>query len=176
MSKAVICLVTTQLQAEAIITRLRAAELQIADISLLLVERTGMLGLARDRDSALNGGKQQAAAASDPVGGVLGMLSGIGIVSIPGAGAHICAGPLMAALGAENTVGTPNSPAEALVRMACPPTHARRYEQMVRQGSILLAVQTLHPQEIQRATAIMLEAHADDICVSEEGTRCDSLN
>jgi len=174
MSKAVLCILKTQLQAETVVTRLRAAGLQTPDISLVFLERSGVLGLARDRDSQLTGGKASSAVPAGPVGGVLGMLSGIGIVTIPGTGLHITAGPVIAALCGGNKGAVVSGVAEALVRMGVPMTAARHYEEQVKQGHILLAVQAWHPAEVTRATAVLREARAEHISEAEESVHTDA--
>ncbi len=171
MSKAVICILKTQLQAETVVTRLRAAGLQTADISLVFLERSGVLGLARDRDSQLTGGRAGTAVPSGPVGGVLGMLSGIGIVTIPGAGLHITAGPMIAALSGGSPGAVVSGVAEGLIWMGVPMTRARLFEEQVKQGHILLAIRTWHADEHQRALVVLREARAEEVSEAEECIR-----
>ena len=168
MPQAVICMLKTQLQAETMITRLRAAGLQIGDISVMFLERNGVLGLARDRDSQLTGGRLSQAVPSGPVGGVLGMLSGIGIATIPGAGLHITAGPIIAALCGGKGGAVVSTVAEALVSMGWPMTRARHYEDLVKLGNILLAVQAWQADEVAHALAVLHAAHGEDISVADE--------
>ncbi len=177
MSRAVICIVKTQLQAETVVSRLKGAGFPTSEISLLLPERDGLLGLARDRDSALAGpaatGRRLPAAISagstgSVIGGVFGLLAGIGILAIPGAGPFIAAGPIIAALGGTAMGAAVGGIAGALIWMGIPERTARHYETRVRAGQILVSVQTHHLTEIRRAERVLAEVGAEDVSVVED--------
>ena len=166
MAKAIICILRTQLQVEEIITRLRAVELPISAISLVLLERSGVLGLVRDRDAHIHGSKAREILSGGPIGGVLGMLTQIGSVSVPGAHAHITAGPLAARM--EAVAGRSGAVAESLATMGITVERAQEFERQVRQGAILLGATTTTERQLRDATAILTRHRAEDMLVSEE--------
>jgi hypothetical protein len=158
MPQTVLCTVTTQLQAETVLTRLRGTAVASAEISVLFQERAGVLGLAQDRDSFPQTRNNKTSAGAPPIGGIFGLLTDIGIVTIPGAGRHIAAGPIVTALGGGDVT-------DGLLRMGVPRQRAMQFQAMVMQGSILMAVRIAEPGEAIKTESIMRAAHASDIAV-----------
>lgn len=84
------------------------------------------------------------------IGGLTGLLVGIGAITIPGIGAILIGGPLAAALGLAGAAATTVSGAVtgllagglvgALVGMGIPESDAKKYEDSIREGAILIAV------------------------------------
>ena len=168
MAQAVICIIRTQLQVEEIITRLRGIGIGTGEISLVLLERNGLLGLVRDRDAHINGSKAREVAPSGPIGGVMGMLTGIGTFTISGAGVHITAGPLASRLAGDRRGAAAIGIVDSLAAVGVSQVKAREFEQQVRQGGILLGVHTMLSGQIGNVTATLSKLRAEDILVSEE--------
>ena len=100
MSKAVICIAKTQVQAETLVTRLEGAGVSTSDISVLMPDRSGSRDFAHEHHTKAPEGATIGGSAGGVTGGVLGLLAGIGALAIPGVGPFIAAGPIMAALSA----------------------------------------------------------------------------
>ena len=99
---------------------------------------------------------------------LLGWLAGLGVLAIPGLGAFVAAGPIMAALagiGAGTVVG---GLAGALVGMGIPEYEAKRYEGKIREGNILISVHSEKHGETKLAKDIFEKAGAHDIATSSE--------
>lgn len=99
------------------------------------------------------------------IGGTLGVLASIGLLTLPGLGAFRAGGPLMALLsgiGAGSTVG---GILGALVGNGIPEYEAAYYEKLLLDGKLLLAIKT--PPAESNAIKKMLESHgAYDVSIS----------
>ena len=72
------------------------------------------------------------------IGGVAGILGGAGALAIPGVGPILAAGPIAAGLTGAVTGGI----AGGLIDMGIPEDRGQHYEQQIKQGKILTAVET----------------------------------
>ena len=103
-------------------------------------------------------------------GGVLGaaldLLASIGMLSIPGVGRVVAAGPLFVSLSAIAAAGaTAFGIAGALVGLGIPEMAATRYETRIAGGNILLSVHTETPERLRKAKEVLEFANAEDIAV-----------
>lgn len=99
-------------------------------------------------------GAASGAVTGGALGGLTGLLIGLGVISIPGVGPFLAAGPLVAALGltgaaATTATGTVTGAIAggiigALTSLGFPPEEAKIYEEEIRGGGILLVVPTLN--------------------------------
>jgi len=85
-------------QAEQTVDRLLAAGFSNNDISVLFPDKTGTRDFAHEQHTKAPEGATAGAGAGAVLGGALGWMVGIGSLAIPGLGAFIAAGPIMAAL------------------------------------------------------------------------------
>lgn len=104
------------------------------------------------------------------IGGTLGLLAGIGALSIPGFGPFIAAGPLMATLSGLGAGGTIGGIIGALVGSGIPEYEAKRYENRLKEGGILLAVRTNSEALAKRIKEVMQQHGAEDVSISSEAT------
>ncbi len=74
----------------------------------------------------------------------------------------------MAALSGVAIGGAVGGIAGALIGMGIPELEAKRYENKLRAGNILISVHTENSDEIKRATEIFTNARAQDICSTGE--------
>jgi hypothetical protein len=142
MKKAVIGFVATQVQAEAIVTQLRADGISPSDISVLMPDKRNLHEFTHDRHTKAPEGEVIGSVVGGFFVGALGLLAGIGALAIPGLGPLIAAGPIMGGLsgiGAGSVVG---GVVGALVGSGIPEYEAKFYEARLRDGNILLAVHT----------------------------------
>lgn len=130
----------TRARAEATIEALEKNGVRHTDVSILFLNRD------ETRDISHNPGTQgsevaaEGAGAGAVIGGTLGLLTGIGALTIPGAGPFIAAGPVVAALAGTTVGGTVGVISGALVGLGIREHEAKRYEDHVKDGGFLLSV------------------------------------
>lgn len=168
MSKAVICIAQTQVQAETIVTNLKNTGVSPADISVLMPDRSGSRDFAHEHNTKAPEGATIGGSAGGLAGGTLGLLAGIGALAIPGVGPFIAAGPIMAALSGAAVGAAIGGVTGALIGMGIPEYEAKQYEEKVKNGNILISVHTNNSDEAKRVKEIMKDADADDISVTGE--------
>lgn len=142
MKKAVIGFVATQVQAEAIVTQLRADGISPSDISVLMPDKRNVHEFTHDRHTKAPEGEVIGSVVGGFFVGALGLLAGIGALAVPGLGPLIAAGPIMAALSGVGAGGVVGGVVGALVGSGIPEYEAKFYEARLRDGNILLAVHT----------------------------------
>jgi hypothetical protein len=88
------------------------------------------------------------------VGGVAGLIAGVTAITIPGLGPLIAAGPLAATLGGAAAGAAVGGIIGALTGMGMSEDEARDYEERIKEGDLLIAVQTTDATE-ERAETIL---------------------
>lgn len=104
------------------------------------------------------------------VGGALGLLAGFGALAIPGTSPLIAAGPLMAALSGMGVGGTLGSIVGALIGVGIPVKEAVNYEHRLKEGSILLSIQTDSAAHAQEIIGILQQHSAADVTVTKDAS------
>jgi hypothetical protein len=166
--KSVFCIATNRAQAEHIVEQLQAAAFSANDISALFADEETTRDFAHEKNTKAPEGAVTGAATGAVVGGALGWIAGIGALAIPGVGPFIAAGPIMAALSGVAIGGAVGGIAGALIGMGIPELEARRYENKLKAGNILISVHTENADEIKQARDIFTNAGAQDICSTGE--------
>src|SRR5687768_8276648 len=151
MKKAVVCIVATQPQAEALVSDLEAMGFPRTDISVLFPNRQDTRGFALENHTKAPEGAVAGVSAGGVVGGTFGLLAGIGALAIPGLGPFIAAGPLMAALSGAAAGAAVGGVTGALIGLGIPELEAKMYEGKLRSGNILMAVHIDNSEEESRA-------------------------
>jgi len=162
-NKAVIGLVSTQVQAERIVGELQRAGFSGNDISALFPDKGGTRDFAHEQNTKAPEGAVTGASAGGALGGTLGFLAGIGALAIPGLGPFIAAGPIMAALSGAAAGAAVGGIAGALVGMGIPEVEAKQYESKIKGGNILLSVHTEDGTQRAQAKKILESAGAIDV-------------
>jgi hypothetical protein len=165
MSKAVICIVKTRQQAEAIVTHLNSAAVRTSDISLLV---PGSDAGSSTTAAAIPGMRVVGSSTGGMIGGVFGLLAGAGVLAVPGAGSFIAAGPIIAALSAAAMGAAIGGIAGGLVWLGIPEGKARRLEQRVKDGDILVSVRSHENAHLARAREILLAENAKHLVMVRE--------
>jgi hypothetical protein len=168
MAKAVFCTVKTPLQAAQIVDRLKEAGFSNNDISVLMSNKTGTKEFAIDNETKAPEGAAVGAGTGAALGGALGWLAGIGALAIPGVGPLIAAGPIMAALTGAAVGGTVGGIAGALIGLGIPEYEAKRYEDEIKGGCVLISVHSEDGDETDRVKTIFGALGAEDIATSRE--------
>ena len=169
MKKAVFCIVPALNQADTIVNELKTAGFSDNDISVLFPDKRGTKDFAHEHHTKAPEGAAIGAPAGGIVGGTVGLLAGIGALAIPGLGPFIAAGPLMAALSGAAVGAAAGGLTGALVGMGIPEFEAKRYENKVREGNILVSVHTEDAQERDRAKRVMERLGGRDVASAAEG-------
>lgn len=166
--KSVFCIATDRAQADLIVDNLRSANFFNNDISVLFPDKGTTRDFAHEKHTKAPEGIATGAGTGGVVGGALGWLAGIGALAIPGVGPFIAAGPILAALSGAAVGATVGGVAGGLIGLGIPELEAKRYEDKIKQGNILLSVHAENSDEIKKAEKIFKDAGAQDICYTGE--------
>ena len=167
MSTSLFCTATAT-QADTIIRNLKAAGFSNNDISVVTADKTVTQDFADRHQTHAPEGAMTGAGTGVLLGGTLGWLAGIGTLAIPGLGAFIAAGPIMAALSGAAVGGTIGGVAGALIGMGVPEADAQRFEETVKSGGYLISVHSHDYEELNRARHIIEQAGGRDVTVAGE--------
>ena len=140
MKSAVVCIAADLVAADAIVEGLKATGFTSNEISILFPDRSGKRDLGYEKHTKAPEGASAGTCSGAILGGAVGWLTGIGILTIPGAGPFIAAGPLMAALGGMAVGGTIGGLTGAMVGFGIPEYEAPQYAGKVTDGNIFISV------------------------------------
>jgi len=152
MKNAIYCLCSSEHEANAILSDLRNAGFD-SEISVLLQEHANTRNISVGED-AIRGAK---------MGSVVGALLAL---ALPGVGAALAVGPLLAALGgatAGGVVGGLAGGSGAFKPLGLPEDVSQRLEQRVSKGAILVAVHSDDLAALQTAERIFRSGGADEV-------------
>jgi len=169
MSKAVIGIAKTMNQAETIVDTLQNnTGIAASEISVLMPNEGGSHDFGHVKASKAPEGATTGAVSGGVAGGVIGLLAGIGALAIPGLGAFIAAGPIMAALSGAAAGATAGGVVGALIGFGIPEYEAKAYEEKLKTGNYLLAVHGLEGDEVDKVAEVFKKAGAEDISTTTE--------
>lgn len=170
MSQAVYCIAKDRIQAESIINGLKAAGFSSDKISVLLPDKNGTQDFAHEQNTKLPEGATSGGVAGLGVGAVLGWLTGIGALAIPGLGPFIAAGPIMAALSGAAVGGAAGGLIGGLIGSGIPEYEAKLYEGKIRDGNILISAHAANSEQQDAIEDIYQRAGAEHIHSSSEAS------
>lgn len=153
------CIAASRGRADRILHDLKEAGFSNTDISVLFLDGDAVTGPASPA-KPLSGRAKPAAVSAGEIRGVMGWISGIRRLSIPGVGPVIAAGPVAAVLGNETLGGI----AGGLTDFDIPQVEALRYEGRISEGCILISVHSENPEQSDEAREIFTENSAENIC------------
>jgi len=162
-NKSVYAIVTSEGQALQIVDSLNDAGFTGDDISALFPDKESTHQFSHEAHTKAPEGAALGATTGGILGGGLGLLAGIGALAIPGVGPLIAAGPLLAALSGAAAGATVGGIAGALIGLGMPELEAKRYENRISQGNILMSVHADTSEEVDLAREILKRAGAEDI-------------
>lgn len=168
MQKSAFCLATSHVQAERIVQRLQVAGFSTGQISVLHTDTVSDHDEIDGHASKAPEGIAKGAATGGIAGGAIGLLAGLGVLAIPGLGAFIAAGPIMAALSGVAIGAATGGVVGGLIGMGLPEPQARHYEQKVQRGGFLISAHADSPAELLRAKEIFEVEQAGDISIVDE--------
>ncbi len=177
MKKVALCLVDREEKVDAIVDELKKIGFSKKEISVLhadskdkekSTEKTQELNQRHHQEVNLTqAGAVSGASVGAITGSALGLLAGLGVMTIPGIGPFIAAGPVMTALSAllsGTAVGSGvGLIAGALVGMGIHQPHAEKYEEFIKSGRILIAVEADTEKMLKQALNAYNDAGALEI-------------
>lgn len=167
--KSVYAIATSEGQANQIVDNLISAGFSSNDISALFPDKESTHEFSHEKNTKAPEGAVTGATTGGVVGGTLGLLAGIGALAIPGVGPLIAAGPLLAALSGAAAGATVGGIAGGLIGLGIPELEAKRYENRIAEGNILISVHAATGDEVKRAKEILEKDGAHDISVTAIG-------
>ncbi len=96
------------------------------------------------------------------------MLIGAGALPLPGLGALVAAGPIMAALGAAGAAGMEKEISKSLVELGLPENQACLYESLLREGRMLLSLNVYNQEAAMKAKDLLESCAASEITGTPE--------
>lgn len=160
----------SRLIVEKAVDELKEAGFRSADISVLFPESGGTKDFAIEKETKAPEGTATGAGSGAVIGGALGWLAGIGLITIPGIGPFVAAGPIVAALAGVGAGGLVGGIAGALIGMGIPEYEANRYEGRIKEGGILLSVHADNRDWKNKAKDILERTGAEDIAYKAEAS------
>jgi len=153
--------------AETIVSQLRTAGFSHNQISLLFAENDKNK-LHMEKHTKAPEGASTGAGTGGVIGGILGWLVGIGSLAIPGVGPFIAAGPIMAALSGAAIGAATGGLIGSLVGMGIPEIEAKKYENKLKEGYVLISVHSDNAEQQKRAKEIFQQHGGEDISEIED--------
>ncbi len=160
--------------AEAAVDHLVVKGFPNAAISVLLPDDESTRAFAHEKSTKAPEGTAAGATTGGIIGGTLGLLTGLGMLAIPGVGPIIAAGPIVAALAGVGAGGAVGGIVGALVGMGIPEYEAKRYEGAVKGGGTLLSVHCDTSEQIDVAKQALKDTGARDISSAGEAASNDT--
>jgi hypothetical protein len=168
-NKSVYAIAISEGQTNQIVDSLTKSGFSSDAISVLFPDKKTTHEFSHEKNTKAPEGAIAGVATGGILGGALGLLAGIGALAIPGVGPLIAAGPLMAALSGAAAGATVGGIAGGLVGMGIPELEAKRYENRIAEGNVLISVLAQSSDEVSRAKDILEKADAEDISVTSIG-------
>jgi len=168
-TKSVYAIAISEGQANQIVDGLTKSGFSTNDISVLFPDKESTHEFSHEKNTKAPEGAVTGAATGGVLGGTLGLLAGIGALAIPGVGPLIAAGPLLAALSGAAAGATVGGIAGGLVGLGIPEIEAKRYENRLAEGNILISVLAETGDHVTRAKEVLKNAGAEDISVTSIG-------
>lgn len=172
MSKMVFGIFGSSANAEAALAELQSEGFNPKDISIVMQNKEDAEIIANKTGANVAGSTATGATTGAVIGGIAGLLVGIGAIAVPGLGALLIGGPLAATLGLSGAAAATVTGATtgllaggligALVGMGVPEEDAKRYEESVKSGAILVVVPAFS-SEHHEASAILRENGAEQV-------------
>ncbi len=125
---------------ENAVDRLRKEGFRSNDISVVFPDRDMSKEFAIEKHTKSPEGALAGGSTGLVLGGALGWLAGVGLIAIPGIGPLLAAGPIVAAIAGAGVGSAVGGIAGALIGLGVPELEARRYEEEVKRGRILVTV------------------------------------
>jgi hypothetical protein len=167
--KSVYAIAISEGQANQIVDSLTKSGFSSNDISVLFPDKKSTHEFSHEKNTKAPEGAVTGAATGGLLGGALGLLAGIGALAIPGVGPLIAAGPLLAAFSGAAAGATVGGITGGLIGLGIPEIEAKRYENRIAEGNMLISVLAETGDKVSRAKEILKNAGAENISVTSIG-------
>lgn len=161
-------------EADRIVARLSEEGFTSSEISVLYADKENRLqkkeNVTYEKKTKAPEGAASGATIGGLIGGSIGLLAGIGSIAIPGLGAFIAAGPIVAALSGSAVGGALGLVVGSLVGLGVPEYEAKIYEKKLKSGNVLVSIHVEDSERLEEARAILSDEGATDITTSREKT------
>ena len=147
---------------------LKHAGFRNTDISVLFPENTGSKDFGHEKHTKAPEGALAGGSTGLVIGGTLGWLAGIGTLAIPGIGPLLAAGPIVAAVAGAGVGSAIGGIAGALIGLGLPELEAKRYEEAIKQGRILVSVHCPDMRHAEKARKVLDDSGAKEVFLSGE--------
>jgi hypothetical protein len=168
MPRSIFAIVASHIRLREVLQTFEKTGFRKDDISVVLPDQRSSPTLFHERSSKAPEGAVAGGLTGAGLGGLLGLLAGIGVLAIPGVGAFIAAGPILATLSGAAVGAAAGGLTGSLIGLGLPEYEAKRYETHLRGGGILISVHTQSTERIGRAKSILVGHGATDIVISSE--------
>lgn len=155
-------------EVEKALDRLRKESFSSADISVVFPDRDLNKEFAIEKNTKAPEGALAGGGTGLLVGGALGWLAGIGTLAIPGIGPLLAAGPIVAALAGAGVGSAVGGIAGALIGLGLPELEAKRYEEEIKRGRILVSVHCSSVGMAHTARKVLEDAGGKAVFLSGE--------
>lgn len=163
MRHSMVCIVSSLAVADSIVAGLKVLGFNNNDISVLFSDNMGSRDIIYVKHSKASTGTSVGAGSGAVLGGTLGWLAGVGILTFPGIGPFVAAGPLLAALSGVAVGGTVGGIAGGLLGLGIPEYVAKQYEGKIRGGNILISIHCDDAKEADLVERILENHGARDV-------------
>jgi len=133
-------------------------------------------GMGTEKHTKAPEGTTTGAVTGGLIGGTLGLLAGIGALAIPGLGAFVAAGPIMTTLAGIGSGGTLGGVIGALVGAGIPEYEAKRYENRLKEGGVLISIRANNDERAKLIKDIFQKNGVEDVSVSSEASMSKDYN
>lgn len=138
------------------------------DISVLMPSIQSSKEFSEEKSTKAPEGAAAGASSGLVLGGALGWLVGAGALAIPGIGPFVAAGPILASIAGAGIGGTVGGITGALIGYGIPEHEAKRYENRVQEGGILISVHVDDSMWGAKARMTLEDCGANDISTTLE--------
>lgn len=145
------------------LTLLRHAGFRRADVSVLFPEYAGMKNLAMERNIMAQEDGMSVSASGGSIPGEFSWVGGREVLSVPGLGPLVAAGPIVAAFASLSEDRGAGAVVNALMTFGVSESKARRYERRILDGAILLSVHCGNVEAISWARELLSASGAEEI-------------
>jgi hypothetical protein len=153
---------------EKAVDQLRKDGFHSNDISVVFPDRDMNKEFALEKNTKAPEGAMAGGGTGLIVGGTLGWLVGIGTLAIPGVGPLLAAGPIVAALAGAGVGSAVGGIAGGLIGLGLPEIEAKRYEEEIKAGRILISVHCENLHAAQGARKVLEDSGGKDVFLSGE--------
>ncbi len=168
--KSVFCIATSRRQSDYIIDCLKYNNFSSRNISVLFSGEDSWPEFVHERQTKTQEGKRESEASVGK--GSLGWLAGIRVFAIPETGFMIASGPLAIMMNELAVGGAVGGITGGLTGLGIPELEAKRYEENLANGNILISVCSDNSREVADAEEIFSKACAEELYTVEEVANC----